>query len=65
MIAIDLSRQNELDADPKTIQQKEFGGKLKQVMLQMQAMINLFVLMILEKIKKTRLTFSRGSVTVL
>ena len=35
-------------------------------MLQMQLMLHLlFVLMILEKIKETRLEFSQGSVTVL
>ena len=29
LIEIDLSRQIELDADPKSIQQKEFVGQLK------------------------------------
>ena len=30
LLAADLSRQKELDADPKAIQQKEFVGKLKK-----------------------------------
>ena len=29
-MALDLSRQKELDADPKTIQQIEFVGQLKK-----------------------------------
>ena len=45
LIVIDLSRQKELDADPKATQQIEFGGQLKNqimnMMLQMQATINL------------------------
>ena len=45
LIAVDLSRQKELDADPKAIQQIEFVGQLKtpdaNVMLQMRVMINL------------------------
>ena len=31
LIAVDLSRQKELDADPKAIQQKEFIGQLKKL----------------------------------
>ena len=30
LIAVDLSRQKELDADPKGIQQMEFVGQLKK-----------------------------------
>ena len=30
LIAVDLSRQKELDADPKAIQQTEFVGQLKK-----------------------------------
>ena len=30
LIAVDLSRQKELDADPKAIQQIEFVGQLKE-----------------------------------
>ena len=31
LIAVDLSRQKELDADPKAIQQIEFVGQLKKL----------------------------------
>ena len=31
LIVIDLSRQKELDADPKAIQQVEFVGQLKKL----------------------------------
>ena len=31
LIAVDLSRQKELDADPKVIQQIEFVGQLKKL----------------------------------
>ena len=31
LIAVDLSSQKELDADPKAIQQIEFVGKLKKL----------------------------------
>ena len=40
---VDLSRQRELDANPKVIQQVEFVGELKEklmVMLQMQKRTN-------------------------
>ena len=56
LIAVVSSRQRELDADPKAIQQIEFVGELKNwmvmVMLQMLIMINrcLDLLYILEKI---------------
>ena len=44
LIAVVSSRQRELDADPKAIQQIEFVGELKNwmvmVMLQMLIMIN-------------------------
>ena len=44
LIAVVSSRQRELDADPKAIQQIEFVGELKNwmvmVMLQMRIMIN-------------------------
>ena len=73
LIAVDLSRQirSELDADLKTIQQIEFVGQLKNL----DTIDNttgagnndqfMFALKILEKIKKARLKFSYGSVTVL
>ena len=31
LIAVDLSRQKELDADPKGIEQTEFAGQLKKL----------------------------------
>ena len=54
---IKRSRQKELDADPKTIQQLKFVGQSK--ILQIHEITEL------EKIKETRLKFSQGSVTVL
>ena len=65
LIAVDLSRQKELDADLKAIQQIEFVGQLKNQDNVIVANEAMFVLTILEKIKETRLTFSEGSVTVL
>ena len=65
LIAVDLSRQKELDADPKAIQQIEFVGQLKNPDDAVVANESMFVLTILEKIKETRLKFSQGSVTVL
>ena len=70
LIAVDLSRQKELDADPKAIQQIEFVGQLKKLDDDGNATDasngqSMFVLAILEKIKETRLKFSEGSVTVL
>ena len=68
---MDLSRQKELDADPKAIQQIEFVGKLKKLDAEDNATDagdndqSMFVLIILEKINETRLKFSQGSVTVL
>ena len=59
-----MSRQKELDADPKAIQQIEFIGKLKMMMVKM-LMVHNSSLTILEKIKQTQLKFSQGSVTVL
>ena len=44
LIAVDSSTPKELDADPKTIQQIEFVGELKNwmvmIMIQMRIMIN-------------------------
>ena len=59
-----MSRQKELDADPKAIQQIEFIGKLKMMIVKM-LMVHNSSLTILEKIKQTQLKFSQGSVTVL
>ena len=65
-----MSRQKELDADPKVIQEIEFVGQLKKLDADDNATDvgndqSMFVLTILEKIKETRLKFSGGSVTVL
>ena len=66
LIAVDLSRQKELDADPKAIQQIEFVWQLKNLgRINANRTQSMFVLTILEKIKETRLKFSQGSVTVL
>ena len=63
-IAVDLSRQKELDADPKAIQQIEFVDQLNKLNADSNAE-SMFVLTTLEKLKQTRLTFSQGKVTVL
>ena len=56
-----MSRQKELDTDPKEIQQIEFVGQSKNI-----DSINADgILTILEKIKETRLKFSQVSATVL
>ena len=66
LIAVDLSRQKELDADPKVIQQIEFAGQLKNDDgINADGRQSMFVLTILGKIKETRLIFSQGSVIVL
>ena len=56
IIAVDLSKQEELDADPREMQQIEFIGKLQQ---------NANVYTILEKLKETVLEFYKGTVKVL
>ena len=63
--AADLSRQKDLDADPKAIEQIEFIGQLKNPDNAIIAIESMFVLTILEKIKERKLKFSEGSVTVL
>ena len=55
-LAIDLSKQKELDADSRAIQQIEFYGMLKT---------NSQVWTVLEKTKETTLKFSKGTVKVL
>ena len=51
LIAVDLSRQKQLDADPKAIQQLEFVGQLKNVDgTNADETQSMFVLAILEKI---------------
>ena len=56
LIAIDLSKQKELDADSRAIQQIEFYGMLKT---------NSQVCTVLEKSKETTLQFSKGTTKVL
>ena len=66
LIPVDLSRQKQLHADPKAIQQKEFARQLKnQVSINSDGIESMFVLTVIEKVKETRLKFFQGSVTVL
>ena len=58
MIAIDLSKQQLPDADPKAIQQITFTGKLDLA-------VNTTMFFIIEETKETILDFSQGTVTVL
>ena len=61
LIAVDLSRQKQLDADPKAIQQIEFVGQSKNIDGEnITGTQSIFVLTNLEKIKETRLKFSQG-----
>ena len=66
LISVDLSRQKEIDANPKPLQQIELVGLDDDGNAtdagNHQSML---VLTILEKIKETRLKFSQGSVIVL
>ena len=56
LIAADSSRQKELDADPKAIQQIEFIGQLKNPDYEIVSNESMFVLVILEKNKETSVT---------
>ena len=58
MIAIDLSKQQVLDADCKAIQQINFTGNLDRE-------AGPIMFFIIEEAKETILDFSKGSVTVL
>ena len=58
MIAIDLSKQQTLDADPRAIQQINFTVNLDRVG-------NTRIYFILEEAKETVLDFSQGTVKVL
>ena len=62
LIAVDLSRQKDLDADPKAIRQTEFVGQLKKLNSANNNAESMFVLTISEKIKETRLKYSQESV---
>ena len=58
MIAIDLSKQLALDADPRAIQQINFAVNLDRAG-------NTTVFFIIEEAKETLLDFSQGTVKVL
>ena len=58
MIAIDLSKQQALDTDPRTIQQINFTANLDTAS-------NTRIYFILEESKETILDFSQGTVKVL
>ena len=55
LVAVDLSKQKELDADPRAIQQTEFKYMLET---------NSTIYWILEKSKETILEFYKGTVNV-
>ena len=57
MIAVDLSKQQALDADPKAIQQINFTAKLDRAR-------NTRMYFILEEAKETVFKFSQGTVKV-
>ena len=58
LIAIDLSKQQKLDADPKAIQQINFTGNLTRG----EGALMFFII---EEAKETVLDFSKGTVKVL
>ena len=58
MIAVNLSRQNELDADPRAIQQINFTANLDRAG-------NTTIFFIIEEAKETIFEFSQGTVKVL
>ena len=58
MIAVDLSKQQALDSDPRAIQQINFTANLDRAG-------NARVYFILEEAKETILVFSQGTVKVL
>ena len=58
MIAIDLSRQNELDADPRAIQQINFTANLDRAG-------NTIMFFVIEEAKETIFDFSQSTVKVL
>ena len=55
LVAVDLSKQKELDADPRAIQQIEFKYMLRA---------NSTIYWVLEKSKETILEFDKGTVKV-
>ena len=60
MTAIDLSKQQQLDAYQKAIQRTNFTESLKQ-----ERNANATMLFIIEEAKETVLDFSRGNLNVL
>ena len=58
MIAIDLSKQQALDIDPKAIQQINFTANLDRA-------VNTIIFFILEEAKVTVLDFPQGTVKAL
>ena len=56
LIAVDLSKQKALDADPKAIQEIIFAGK---------ASVDVDIYYILEKLKETKLELAKGTTKVL
>ena len=58
MVAVDLSKQQALDADPKAIQQINFAANLERD-------VNTRFYFILEEAKETFFEFSQGTVKVL
>ena len=65
-IIVDFSKQKQLDADLKAIQQVGVVVQLKNLVgVNAGGVQSMLVLPILEKIKESRLKFSQGSVTVL
>ena len=65
LIAAHLSRQKELNDNPKAIQKIEFDGKFKKKIVNDNSIQSMFVLTILEKFNETRLKLSQGGVPVL
>ena len=71
LTAVDLSRQKELDENPKSIQQIEFVGQLKELYADNNAIDAgncdkfMFILTILGKMKEARIKCSQGSVAIL
>ena len=57
IIAVDLSKQKDLDADSRAIQQIIFTGKIKPT----EANTKLIIYYILEKSKEIILEFSKGT----
>ena len=62
MIAIDLSKQQALDSDPKAIQRINFTGNLNRGQ---NVNDNTTMFFIIEEVKETILDFSQGTVKVL